>query len=58
MTMLAQDRRGTLRLMAEELGISEDTVNTIIHEDLGEDLFPVCAAQADRRTESRTDGNF
>ena len=34
--MLAQDRRVILRLMAEELGISKDTVNTIIREDLGE----------------------
>ena len=33
--MLAQDRRVTLRLMAEELGISKDTVHTIVHEDLG-----------------------
>ena len=33
--MLAQDRRVTLRLMAEELGISKDTVHTIVHDDLG-----------------------
>jgi transposase len=33
--MLAQDRRVTLRLMVEELSISEDTVHTIVHEDLG-----------------------
>jgi len=33
--MLAQDRRVTLRLMAEETGISKDTVHTIIREDLG-----------------------
>jgi len=33
--MLAQDRRVTLRLMAEELGISKDTVHTIVREDLG-----------------------
>jgi transposase len=32
--MLAQDRRVTLRLMAEELGISKDTVHTIIRKDL------------------------
>ena len=28
--MLAQDRRMNLRLMAEELGISKDTVHTIV----------------------------
>ena len=33
--MLAQDRRVTLRLMAEELGVSKDTVYTIVREDLG-----------------------
>ena len=33
--MLAQDRRVTLQLMAEELGISKDTVHTIVCEDLG-----------------------
>jgi len=33
--MLAQDRRVTSRLMAEELGISKDMVHTIVREDLG-----------------------
>jgi transposase len=33
--MLSQDRQVTLRLMAEELGISKDTVHTIVCEDLG-----------------------
>jgi len=33
--MLAQDRRLTLLLMAEELGIGKETVGTIVHEDLG-----------------------
>ena len=33
--MLAQDRRLTLRLIAEELGISKDTAHTIVHDDLG-----------------------
>jgi len=33
--MLAQDRQVTLRLMAEELGISKDTVHNIVCEDLG-----------------------
>ncbi|KAJ4431362.1 hypothetical protein ANN_19959 [Periplaneta americana] len=33
--MLAQDRRLTLRLIAEELDISKDTVHTIIRDDLG-----------------------
>jgi hypothetical protein len=33
--MLAQYRRVTLRFMAEELGISKDTVHTIVREDLG-----------------------
>ena len=32
--MVAQDRRMTLQLMAEELGISKDTVHTVIREDL------------------------
>ena len=32
--MLAQDRRLTLRLIAEELGISKDTANTIVRDDL------------------------
>ena len=33
--MLAQDRRVTLRLMAEELGVNKDTVHSIVREDLG-----------------------
>lgn len=33
--MLTEDRRLTLRLIAEELGISKDTVRTIVHEELG-----------------------
>ncbi len=33
--MLARDRRLTLRLMAEELGIGKETVRTIVREDLG-----------------------
>ena len=33
--MLAEDRRLTLRLIAEELGISNDTAHTIVREDLG-----------------------
>jgi len=33
--LLAKDRRLTLRLIAEEVGISKDTVGAIIHEDLG-----------------------
>lgn len=33
--MLARDRRLTLRLMAEELSISKDTVRTIVRENLG-----------------------
>jgi len=33
--MLQQDRRVTLRLMAEELGISKDRVHTTIRKDLG-----------------------
>jgi len=32
--MLAQDRRVTLRLMAEELGISKGMVHNIVREDL------------------------
>ncbi|XP_069670078.1 protein GVQW3-like isoform X5 [Periplaneta americana] len=32
--MLAQDRRLTLRLIAEELDISKDTVHTIVRDDL------------------------
>ena len=33
--MLVQDRRVTLRLMAKELGISNDTVHTIVCKYLG-----------------------
>ena len=33
--MLAQDRRLTLRLVVEELGISKDTAHTIVSDDLG-----------------------
>ena len=33
--MLAQERRLTLRLIAEELGISKDTAHTIVRDDLG-----------------------
>ena len=33
--MLAQDRRQTLRLIAEKLGISKDTALTIVRNDLG-----------------------
>ena len=33
--MLAQDRRLTLRLIAEEFGISKDTANTVVRDDLG-----------------------
>ena len=33
--MLAQDRQLTLRLIAEELGISKDTAHTIMRDDLG-----------------------
>jgi len=37
--MLAQDRRVTLQLMVEELGISKDTVHTIIFEDLAKHVL-------------------
>jgi transposase len=33
--MLTQDRRVSLRLLSEELGISKSTVHTIVREDLG-----------------------
>ena len=33
--MLAQDRRLTLRLIAEELGIIKDTAHTIVRDDVG-----------------------
>ena len=33
--MLAQDRRLTQRLITEDLGISKDTVHTIVRDDLG-----------------------
>ena len=33
--MLAQDLRLTLRLIAEELGISKETANNIVRDDLG-----------------------
>ena len=47
--MLAQNRRLTLRLITEELGISKDTAHAIV---------PICAAQVHRRTGSKTDGHF
>ena len=31
--MLAQDRRLTLRLIAEELGINKDTAHNVVHDD-------------------------
>ena len=34
--ILEQDRRLTLRLIAQELGISKDTAHTIVRDDLGE----------------------
>ena len=33
--MLAQDRRLTLRLIADELGINKDTAHIIVRDDLG-----------------------
>ena len=39
--MLAQDRRLTLRLIAEELGISKDTVHTIVRDYLGK--WKICS---------------
>ena len=39
--MLVQDRRLTLRLIAEELGISKDTAHTIFRDDLGE--WKICS---------------
>lgn len=39
--MLARDRRLTLRLMVEEFGISNDTVCTIVREDLGK--WKICS---------------
>ena len=38
---LAQDRRVTLRLMTEELGINKDTVHTIICKDMGK--WKICS---------------
>ena len=58
--MLAQNRRLTLRLIAEYFGIRKDTPHTIVSDDLGK--WKICsqfvAAQAHRRAESKTDGNF
>ena len=34
--MLAQDRRLTLRLIAEEIGISQDMAHTEVRDNLGE----------------------
>lgn len=60
--MLARDRRLTLRLMAEELDISKDTVRTIVHEDLG--MRKICShfvphflteEQKEKRMESAND---
>ena len=33
--MVEQDRRMTLQLTAEELGVSKDTVHTVIREGMG-----------------------
>ena len=37
--MLAQDRRLTLRLIVEELGINKDTAHSIVRNDLGKRKF-------------------
>ena len=39
--MPSQDRRLTLRLIAEELGISKDTAHTIVSDDLGK--WKICS---------------
>ena len=39
--MLAQNRRLMLRLIAEELCISKDTVYTIVHDDLSK--WKICS---------------
>ena len=48
--MLAQDWQLALRLIVEELGISKDTVHTIIHYDLGK--WKICSRFV--RTSSQT----
>ena len=61
--MLAQDRRLTLRLIAEELGISKYTAHTIVRGDLGK--RKICSRFVpqkliDEQKEKRMDssGNF
>ena len=60
--MLTQDRRLTPRLIAEELGISKDTVHTtVIRDDLGKrKIFSrfVPHKLTDEQKASKTDGNF
>ncbi|GBL84411.1 Putative uncharacterized protein FLJ37770 [Araneus ventricosus] len=49
--LLADDRRLSLRMIAEELKISLDSVSNIIHET-------VCTAQAVRRAKATPEGNL
>ena len=58
--MLAQDRRVTLQSMAEELGISKDTVHAIVREDTSkaEGLSPLCGAQDDKNVWQRICDRF
>ena len=55
--MLAEDRRLTLRLIAEELVIVKDTAHTIVRDDLGRNICPDFC-RTSWRAENKTDGNF
>ena len=58
--MLAQDRRLTLSLIAEELGISKDTAHTIVRDDLGKRkiCFRFMPHKLTDEQKKKTDRNF
>jgi len=56
--MLAEDRRETIRWQRNWALQGHGAHNRPRRFGQAEDLFPVCEAQADRRTESKRDGNF
>ena len=61
--MLVQDRRLTLRFIAEELGISKDTTHTIVRHDLGKrkicsQFVPHNLAEEEKAKRMETSGDF
>ena len=61
--MLAQDRRLTLRLIAEDFGIRKDTANTIVRDDLGNlkifsRFVPLKLTDEQNATRMATSGDF